>query len=179
MWRDKSEILQPDSRFANTVRGFDRATGPRFTTIQDMYDDVAGLTLTEVVPADIRNQFDLARNTYVYSWFDYEIVTLAEMHAYTVFEMAIRRRAQVENSGLKPKATMRVAIDHARKMGWLKNEDFGFVETGGTPFPVLDLVVMIRNDLMHGKPHLYPFGSLSALENCFNAIRILFPEANS
>jgi hypothetical protein len=74
---------------------------------------------------------------------------------------------------------MQVAINHARAQGWLKDEDFGFMETGGKPFPLLDLMVVIRNDLMHGKPHLYPYGSLSAVQTSFKAIQMLLPEGTS
>ncbi len=77
-------------------------------------------------------------------------------------------------SGMNTKATMRGAIDHARKQGWLKDEDFGFVATGGKPLSILDVIVHIRNDLMHGKPHLYPAGSLTIIETCFEAISKLF-----
>jgi hypothetical protein len=145
-------------------------------TIEDMHGDVAPLNLSDSVPSDIRQQFDIVRNAYIYSWFDYEMITLAEMHAYTVLEMAIRKRAKDESSGLNPKATMQKAINHARTNGWLRDEDFGYVNAGAAPLPVLDLIVMIRNDLMHGKPHLYPAGSLTGLETCFDAIQTLFPQ---
>ncbi len=70
---------------------------------------------------------------------------------------------------------MQVAVNHARKLGWLNDEDFGFIETGSKPFPVMDAMVMIRNDLMHGNPHLYPFGSLTAIQFCFETIQAHFP----
>ncbi len=93
MWRDRTKILDPDSRFAYMVRGVDPRTGPNFVTIEDMHGDMDGLNFGSAVPDDIRRQFDIARNSYLYSWFDYEMVTLAEMHAFTAVEMAIRRRA--------------------------------------------------------------------------------------
>lgn len=174
MWRNKNDILKPDDRYKLIVRSFDPKTGPGFVTIEDMYQDMAGLELGASVPGDIRSQFDIVRNTYLYSWFDYEMVTLAEMHAYTIVEMAIRRRVAIEKSEMKPKATMQAAINHARKKGWLNDEDFGHLTVGAQPIAVLDLMVIIRNDLMHGKPHLYPAGSLNGIAICFKVIRALF-----
>jgi len=174
MWREKGSILNPDERFANIVRG-DPATGTfRFVTIDDMYDDMAVFEFSPSAPEEIVRQFNLARSAYIYSWFDYEMVTLAEEHVYTVIEMALRRRAKDENSGLSEKATMKPALDHARARGWLKDDDFGYLNTG-QQVPMLDMLVFMRNDLMHGKTHLYPNGSLTVMEMCFDIIVKLFP----
>lgn len=177
MWRDRSQILQPDDRYRNMVRGVDPATGPQFVRIEDMYSDVEPFTLGFAVPEEIRQQFDIARNAYVYSWFEFNLITLAEMHAFTVMENAIRLRARIERSGLKPKTPLQRAVNHARANGWLKDEDFGFVETGAKPSPILDAMVMQRNHLMHGNPHLYQYGTLIAFEFCFDVIQMLFPTA--
>lgn len=97
--------------------------------------------------------------------------------SYTVIEMAIRRRAKDENSCMSEKAAMRRAFDHARAQGWLKNDDFGYTNFG-QPVPMLDMVVHMRNELMHGTPHLYPNCSLTNMELAFDLIVTLFsPEA--
>lgn len=175
MWRDKADILKPDARFAHMVRGFHPQFGPIPVTIEDMYGDVEGFTLQEPVPEDIRYQFDIGRNAYVYSYFEYDLMTLAEMRAFASFELAIRRRAINEKSGLKPKATLQPAVNHARERGWLKDEDFGYLPTGGKPLPFIDAMVMQRNHLMHGNPYISQHGTLVAFEFCYDAIRQLFP----
>lgn len=175
MWRDKADILKPDERFAHMVRGIHPQFGPIPVTIQDMYADVEGFTLASAVPEDVRKQWDVGRNAYVYSWFEYELMTLAEMRAFASFELAIRARAKLDNSGLKGRATLKPAVDHARDMGWLKDDDFGYVPTGAASVPFIDAMVMQRNHLMHGNPYLYQHGTLTAFEFCFEAIGKLFP----
>jgi hypothetical protein len=175
MWPKVEDIFKPDERFAHMVRGFDPRTGPNFVTIQDMYGDVEPFTLGDAVPEQVRTQFDIGRKAYVYSWFEYELMTLAEMRALGSFELAIRTRARIESSGLPRKATLKPAVDHARKMGWLNDEDFGFIWNGAVEFPFMDAMVMQRNHLMHGNPYLSQHGTLMAFKFCFDAIQKLFP----
>lgn len=175
MWRNVEDILKPDDRFDNMCRGIDPKLGPIPVGIQDMYGDVEAFTLGEAVPEDIRRQWDIGRNAYIYSWFEYDLMTLAEMRAFAAFELAVRTRAKKENSDLKPKATLKPVVDHARKHGWLKDEDFGFIWNGATQFPFIDAMVMQRNQLMHGNPYLSQHGTLMAFQFCFDAIQTLFP----
>lgn len=175
MWRDKVDILKPDERFAHMVRGIHPQFGPIPVTIHDMYSDVEGFTLNPAVPEEVRKQWDIGRNAYVYSWFEYELMTLAEMRAFASFELAIRTKARIEKTGLRAKATLQPAVNHAREMGWLKDSDFGHIPTGTASLPFIDAMVMQRNHLMHGNPHLYQNGTLTAFEFCFEAIEKLFP----
>jgi hypothetical protein len=175
MWRDKADILKPDPRFGHMVRGISPQFGPIPITIQDMYGDVEKFTLREPLPEEVRQQFDIGRNAYVYSYFEYDLMTLAEMRAFASFELAIRSRATKEQSGLKPKTPLQLAINHARARGWLKDEDFGFIPTGAKPLPFIDAMVMQRNHLMHGNPYLYQNGTLTAFQFCYDAITRLFP----
>jgi hypothetical protein len=48
------------------------------------------------------------------------------------------------------------------------------MNNGVKHIPVLELMAAIRNDLLHGKPHLYPAGSLTAIEIVFDEIGLLF-----
>ena len=106
MWRDKVDILKRDDRFF-ILQQDDPALGAISPlVIEDLYDDIAHLGLPASVPKDIAHQFDLARNAYLYSWFEYEMATLAEAHSYTVVEMAIKRRIKDSRSlWRKAKAT--------------------------------------------------------------------------
>jgi hypothetical protein len=46
--------------------------------IEDLHNMVRSIELNEAVPAAMRDQFDTARNVFVYSWFVYEFTMLAE-----------------------------------------------------------------------------------------------------
>lgn len=171
----KAEILKPDNRYLTEGR-VDKATGAfRRPVMEDLYDDMADFEFPAGVPADIAHQFGLAKSAYLYSWFDYELVTLAEEHAYTVLEMAIRRRAKIENTGMDEKTGMRGAIDHARARGWLSDADYGEMPTGGTPIPFLHMLPVMRNDLLHGNARLYAAASFQMLETIFEMVVKLFP----
>ena len=117
----KADVLKPDNRYLTEGR-VDKATGAlRRSKIDDLHDDMAAFEFPPHVPEDVVRSFNIAKSAYIYSWFDYELITVAEEHAYTVLEMAIRRRAKIENTGMSEKTGMRGAIDHARARGWLSD----------------------------------------------------------
>jgi hypothetical protein len=60
------------------VAGIDADGAVRMMSIHDLYDQVAEIRLDPTVPADIAEQFDKARHAYVYSWFAYDLASLAE-----------------------------------------------------------------------------------------------------
>lgn len=91
MLKARDSLLSADPR--NDAIVCDNVTGERRPMrIEDLHDLVGGLMLNPAVPKDIREHFDTARSAFVYSWFDYSFVTLAEQHAYAVLEMALRDR---------------------------------------------------------------------------------------
>ena len=83
----KSEPAHPRSPERSAHRGPANSTD-RAMCIEDLYGLMEGLELGPAVPAVIRHRFDVARNALVYSWFEHELVTLAEQHSYGVVENA-------------------------------------------------------------------------------------------
>ncbi|MVA59143.1 hypothetical protein [Agrobacterium vitis] len=176
MWRDKKDILRCDERFHNLQKNDPKLGYSRPLKIEDLHDDVAHLMLPASVPDDITRQFDLARNAYIYSWFDYEMATLAEAHSYSVVEMAIKHRVKHDKSGKKPAGQgLTAAIKHAKVEKWLNQRDFDYVANGETKSRLYDLIKM-RNSLAHGEPHLFPSGSIMLMEWCYEIIVALFQE---
>src|SRR5579862_792478 len=125
MWKDRTSLLKPDVRHSYVVKIMPNGETTPFA-IEDLYDMLAPLELPVAVPAEIRTQFDLARSAYLYSWFAYDMATLAEQQAYAVIEAAIKFRANEAKSGLKPKAGLHHSIEHAVSEGWLHRKDFEF-----------------------------------------------------
>jgi hypothetical protein len=64
-------------------------------TFDDWYADVSVISLSEFVPAEIREQFDIARNTLLYSWFSYRLRMVGLLYSYAVVENALREKLQV------------------------------------------------------------------------------------
>src|ERR1700722_19805822 len=115
MLKSLPTIYEPDDRFQH-LSFHDQAVGHiRPLCAGDLYNDVRLIELNSAVPPEVRYQFDLARNAYLYSWFVYDFATLAEEHSYIVLEMALRHRAKSE--GLKSNSTLKPYLQRAIKRG--------------------------------------------------------------
>jgi hypothetical protein len=78
MFGSSADILKPDPRHESEAL-YDQGTGQtQNATVADWHALIAGIELTPQVPERIRNEFDKARNAFLYSWFSYELATLAE-----------------------------------------------------------------------------------------------------
>ena len=136
-------LTEPDPRFRSLVH-VDVQTGQqRPMEIADLHAMMEPLELGATVPPEVRSQFDTARHAFVYSWFCYDLATLAEAHAYGALENGLRMRAKAaeaepERSGMK--GLLKLAV----RSGWLPEAEFGHL---------IDILPMLRNHLQHGQPH--------------------------
>jgi hypothetical protein len=165
--------LEADIRFANTAAGLDETGAVRMLAISDLYDQMEEIRLSPAVPPDIAEQFDKARHAYVYSWFAYDLVSLAEQQGYQTLEMALREKlpaaertkADREHWGLN--TLFKRAFSH----GWLVRDEF---LAPGTKMSLFDFMAMSRNELTHGSRNLFPNGSLTMLQLCAEILNKLF-----
>jgi hypothetical protein len=129
---------KPDPRFRSLVH-VDVQTGrKRPIEIADLH--------AMMEPLELGAAFDTARHAFVYSWFCYDLATLAEAHAYGALENGLRMRAKAaeaepERSGMK--GLLKLAV----RSGWLPEAEFDHL---------IDILPMLRNHLQHGQPHLNP-----------------------
>ena len=111
--------------------GFSDVRSPMFgiKNLNQQYESISVYKLKKFVPEDIRIQFDVARNLYLYAYNVYRFYMVAEHHLYTTLEFAIRERVGKEklrkyakknkmNLGLR--AYMKYLYDYKL----LRNEDF-------------------------------------------------------
>ena len=149
--------------------------------ISDLHSLVQPLELGPAVPAEIRLQFDSAPNAFIYSWFAYDLVTLAERQSYTVMEMALRLRADREGQNINPWDGLKRLFDIAVERGWLQPEQFEIPSPGvpGKSISLLDMARRLRNNLAHGEIHLFPGGSLGMMRLCAEVISSLFPSVSA
>jgi hypothetical protein len=167
MLKPLEDILKPDRRH---VPGgpMEAVTDVR---LEDLHADMVPLQLHSSVPEEVRWQYDTARHAFVYSWFCYDLVTLAEQQAYGALENGLRlraRAAQVQPKGNSLKVLMACACDN----GWLQKSDF---EAPGMPNR-LDLVRVARNHVSHGQLQLLLRFSLEMIHLCAEILNKLFPE---
>jgi hypothetical protein len=173
--KSKASLLAPDPR--NDQRIVDLASGTdRAMSIEDLHGLMEGLELGLAVPAAIRRQFDVARNAFVYSWFEYELVTLAEQHSYGVVESALRERIVAAGGDVPKLNGLKALYEHAFKHGHLNRDDFDVASpfNPSESISLFEFVRMLRNNLAHGHTHLLPNGSLQMMRLCADILTRLY-----
>lgn len=86
--RSVDELLLPDARMHHF--SLCEAGTYRSLTQKDRHASISMLSLDASVPEDIRVHFDTARNAYLYAWFVYRFHVVAEQHALSTLELALR-----------------------------------------------------------------------------------------
>jgi hypothetical protein len=173
MLKPPSTLHEPDVRFRHL--SFHDQVGGHFRRIcaDDLHQEVSPIELGREVPPEVRYQFDVARNAYLYSWFVYDLVILAEQHTYVVLEMALKHRMRsvdLRDRSLKP--SLQLAI----KKGWLSAKDFAI--PGGPasrPMSFIDELPKLRDRLFHGTVHLDPQFTLMIMQKCAELINKTLP----
>lgn len=183
MLKPLDQILEADTRFMDMVGGVDETGAIRMMSITDLYALVEPLTVNNTVPADIREQFDKARHAFIYSWFAYDLVSLAEQQGYQTLELALREklpdseRRKADEKGWGLGKLLERALAHR----WLARADFEAPPQypGGPKICSLDVIAVFRNELAHGSRNLFPNGSLVMLQLCAEILNRLFQEESS
>jgi hypothetical protein len=172
MFKSRENILEPDLRFSY-LRHHDQVGGYiRELRIEDLYEMVRPIELDAVVPLQIRQQFDAARYAFLYSWFAYDLASVAEMQCYSVLEMALRCR--LELAELRSPRGLRALANAAIKAGFVAAEHLRMQGDTGDRLSYLDYIVRLRNKLMHGDVHLHPEGTIDIMARCAVIVTTLF-----
>jgi hypothetical protein len=166
MLKPLKDLGKPDPRYM-PGSPVDDVIGQR---IEDLHALMRPLELLPSIPDDVRWHFDAARNAFVYSWFCYDLVTLAEMHAYGAVENGLRIRAERANAHPKRKG-MQAYMDNACEHGWLVKPEW---DMPGAP-NLLDMVVMMRNNIGHGRPQLLQPLSIEGIRLSMEILNKLYP----
>lgn len=85
--------------------------------IEDYLSLVAEAKLVEAVPSEIRIQFDVARNIFIFSYYSYQMAMAAQMQAFATLELARMRRlanSSVEYKKQRPSLSelFQIALDN-------------------------------------------------------------------
>jgi hypothetical protein len=92
-------------------------------TLEQHHAYIAQFELSDAVPADVRQHFENARNTWLYAFFSYRLLQVALMQVHVAGEAAIKARAKLEGvdtDGKPLKALLDMAIDQR----WLLDVHF-------------------------------------------------------
>ncbi len=179
------EILKSDDRLQ--YFGF---------TLEHLHRTAAAITLNPEVPESVHNQFTIARNAYVYSWFVYPFLPVALLYSILAVELALGLRVKQTNPAMfagEREPTLFPLLRYALEQRWITDAGFGVQvpDSASVPeriaqqFPamprdqrysysLLFSLVGLRNDLAHGSYMLVPsVGPL--LERGAELINQLFP----
>jgi len=171
------EITLPDNRNTFSVTINRQTNERRDYGVEGLYEEIKLIELHEVVPEDIRSQFNVARNLSLYTWFCYSFHNVSTLKAYSTVEMALRIRLDKPEKDKTPlRKMMREAVDK----GLIKDRHFGHImeqslDSQSKPFvDVLpDAIAYLRNLDAHGSTALGPW-SVMILRICTDIINRLF-----
>lgn len=186
------EVLLPDDRW----RFFSRE-------LAEHHAMIASIALNDAVPERVRQQFENARNTWLYAFFAYRLLSVAELAVHVACEAAVKARA--EQDGLPGSKTSNLLnlLNEAVSRGWLTDEGFsasadrevhwneqrevllaaGRPDIGPWLEPddpqdhtrrVVTAIRKLRNSMAHGNTHLVPNLSPS-FQAAADFINQLFP----
>ncbi len=119
--RNPNNVCRPDWRNLNTA--FEMLEGRR-KTIGDHHAEISSISLSNVVPENVRLQFETTKNLYLYAWFVYRFYPVAQLHAYTCLELALRKRLGNELKKSEKRIYLSDLLRYAVQNGYLKNENF-------------------------------------------------------
>jgi len=85
------DILKPDF-FSNLLVKIHPDGRQDKAVVADWHNQIASITLHENVPTVIREQYDVAKNVLLYSWYSYRMRMVAWLYSYSVLENALREK---------------------------------------------------------------------------------------
>jgi hypothetical protein len=126
MLKSVRKLRAPDPYFGGEV-------GAVGSTLEQLHEDMRRLELPEYVPESVRRCHDAVRNAYIYSYFSYDLLTLAAGQSFPCLEFALRLRlgkqfeGRVDRKGKpRPPPMLPELLEAAQKEG-LISVDIGWV----------------------------------------------------
>ena len=111
----------------NNFKNIDKVFEPDFKeniSFEEYYHKVADISLDNIVPQEIKEHFDIARNLMLYSWFVSRFKHVAELHAFSSVEFAIRTKIKTiipEKSKIK---NIKPLLEYAIQQKWITDDGF-------------------------------------------------------
>lgn len=117
-FKQLDEIEKSDPRTHAFVI-YDETLGDyRDKEISDVHKRLEEIQLEDYVPQEIRDHFITSKHLVLYSWYVYRFNAVADLHAVTSLEYALKIKSRKEGMGLAR------LIAHAVENGWIEDADF-------------------------------------------------------
>lgn len=191
-----ANLLDRDERNGTLVRS---PSGQPLSK-RDFYEAIGRYELASNVPKDVRVQFDLARNLFVYSWFVYRFSSPAQAQAYAALERALKCKLADAQIGFPKRATLSRLLEKIISLGWLRDSDFPHLfdtrrsqdtegigiervqyDPDGADFvsKLPKILPQLRNSYVHGDATIVgPITGFMALDAATNIINALYREGS-
>lgn len=169
-----SEVLIPDERW----RFFSR-------NLEDHHAIISSIELNPSVPDEVAQQFENARNTWMYAFFAYRLLSVAALAVHVACEAAVKARAEQDGLPENKTGNLLNLLNEAVSRGWLTDDgfassadrethwneerevqltagrsDIGPWQEPGDPQDhtrkVVAAIRELRNSMAHGNTHLVP-----------------------
>jgi hypothetical protein len=115
MLKDVASLRLPDPYYSGEA-------GFIGSTLEQLHQDMNRLALPEYVPPGVRRYHDSVRHAYIYSYFSYDLLTLAASQTFPCLELALRVRVgsqfegRVDRKGkLRPPAMLWELLEAAKE----------------------------------------------------------------
>jgi hypothetical protein len=162
--KPRGQINVPDER----QRAFVHPDTLEPITFEHHYEEVEAVTLSSTAPLEVIDAFDRARNAFLYSWFVYELGSLAEMQGYSTLELALRIRLKIPAGKRAP--GLSDLLSDAIAQGIVLDPQSHL--KGG----IASVISTMRNTWGHGTDNLLdPNTTIQALRRSADMINQLFP----
>jgi len=187
-----AEVLEPDERWSYFSR-----------TLEKHHALISSVGLNETVPDKVRQQFENARNAWLYAFFAYRLLSVATLTVHVACEAAVKERAKRDGVPASKTGNLLNLLNEAVARGWLNDAGFsasakrealwndqrevllaaGQADIGPWPEPedpqdhtrqVVHAIRTLRNSMAHGDAILVPT-LLPTFQAAADFINQLFP----
>jgi hypothetical protein len=121
MLKDFHNLRSPDPYYSG-------AAGFVGSTLEQLHDDMSPTELPDYVPESVRRYHDGLRNAYLYSYFSYDLLTLAASQTFPCLELALRLRVgtplegRVDRRGKPRPAMLGELLEIAQAQGLISGD---------------------------------------------------------
>lgn len=126
--RPLEHIFDPDPINVQPVSPLWEKVGFKPASIEKHHTKIAQYILNDTVPEAVVEQFETAKNLYLYAWFIYRFYPVADFLTLASLELALRERYEKEiprgDLGRGGKPSLSSLLRYAIGLGHIKNEGF-------------------------------------------------------
>ena len=93
-------------------------------TLEEFHNELVQINLIKKAPEGIKIQFDIVKNLMLYSWFVRRFKHVADLHAFTTIEYAIRTKIELVTHKKCELKNLRPLLEYAMNEKWIVDTGF-------------------------------------------------------